>query len=333
MKKAPVIIWAEKIAKQEGFKISKKIYQGEYYSKANLRNVIYAGKYEGKDAILKVYDDPRMCKEGESQRTFEKVNKSKKIISPKLYKHKIISANAGWLIMEKLPPGGSFFSSPLNEEERSMFLDLYYEYRKNYPTKPTRDLHIVEKLPANKFHLFRISRWFELANNKEAELILKKQKPTLDEKEFMPRYLKILEIIDKEFANRKMVWCHGHFKPQEIYCHPKLDYSYLTDHAHNHIYPEGYEFGFIIWADWLVTADWKMDYKKWQAGVKQWIEDIRPIAKKLGIKNYNSLIRASIMERIIGSILADITASDKPRSEKLKRIEKLYKLFDWLETW
>jgi len=35
-----------------------------------------------------------------------------------------------------------------------------------------------------------------------------------------------------------------------------------------------------------------------------------------------------LIERILGTILADITASDKSREEKEKRINLLYQLFD-----
>jgi hypothetical protein len=78
------------------------------------------------------------------------------------------------------------------------------------------------------------------------------------------------------------------------------------------MYPEGYELGFIIWADWLMSADWKLSYKEWKEGIVEWIEEIKIINRKLRLRKFDSLIRASLTERCLGTILADIVASDKP---------------------
>jgi hypothetical protein len=39
-------------------------------------------------------------------------------------------------------------------------------------------------------------------------------------------------------------------------------------------------------------------------------------------------MRANLVERALGTILADICATDKPREEKEKRIGLIYKLMD-----
>jgi len=316
-------ILAKQISVAHGFKIHKKIYEAFYYS-FNQRNVIYSGLYKNRPAVLKIYDDPRMTDESISLKNFNKVNKSKILKSPALYKYKIISPNKGWLIMEKLPDGGSFLKSPLNCHERKDFLNAYLEYKKNFPKKPSRNLSLVEKMPANKFHIFRINRWLELATVKEFQ----RKKPILEIKEFFPRFAKAIELIDKEFANRKMEWLHGHFKPKEIY--RAGDVYYLTDFAHSKMYPEGYEFSFMVWADYFMTGNWKLNYKDWKKGIDDWIEDLRAVADKLKIKDYDSLIEAALTERAIGTILADICASDKPRTENVKRIKLLYNLIDEL---
>lgn len=65
------------------------------------------------------------------------------------------------------------------------------------------------------------------------------------------------------------------------------------------MYPEDYELAFIIWADWLMSADWNLPYKKWKKGIDEWLKQLKPVAKKLKIKNFNSLMAASLTERII----------------------------------
>lgn len=316
---------AEKIAKETNFTIDKEIYRGIYYSVNNIRNLIFTGEYKNKPAVLKIYDDPRLTDEPISQINFNKVNKSKILIAPEVYAHKIISPQKGWLIMEKLPENGSFLTQPVKDKKG--FADLYLEYRTSFPLKPTRPLVLAENLPADEFHVFRISRWLELANAKEASNILLGEKPLLDPKQFIRRFENALSVIRKEFKKRKMVWCHGHFKPHELFKTPDGKY-YLTDFAHSKMYPEGYEFGFIIWADWLIHGDWKSPYSKWKKGINDWLEVLRPIARKISVKGFDNLMRASLAERIIGTILADVCASERPAEEKNKRINLAYHLLD-----
>lgn len=328
--KTPLDIWAKEIVRKTGFVLAKEIYRGEYYSPNKIRNLILAGQYRGKSAVLKIYDDPRLSDEAKAQDSFNKNNKSKILKAPEVYKYETASSKKGWLIMEKLPENGLFFKQPLKPNEREEFLKVYLEYRTKSSNRPTRPLALAENLPAHQFHIFRINRWLQLANDKEAELIMTGKKPVLKPKDFIPRYEKGLALINREFKNRKMGWSHGHFKPHEIFKVPGTETYYLTDFAHSKMYPEGYEFGFIIWADWIIHADWRMPYSTWRKGISQWLDELKPIAKKLRIEKFPSLMRASLAERCLGTILADVCATDRPRPEKEKRIALIYRFLDEL---
>jgi len=126
-----------------------------------------------------------------------------------------------------------------------------------------------------------------------------------------------------------MIYCHGHFKPSEIYKLSKNKY-YLLDFAHAKIYPEGYELAFMIWADWMMASDWRLNYGKWYQGIFDWIADFEPIAKELEIEKFSSLIKVSLIERILGTILADVLASERNDEEKRRRLSHLYKLLETL---
>jgi hypothetical protein len=323
-------IWAEEIIKKTDFILEKEIYRGYYYTPDKIRNLILSGSYKGKPAVLKIYDDPRLGEEPNALNIFNKSNKSKILTAPKIYKYKIVSLQKGWFIMEKFSEKASCFSRPVKPEQRREITNLYLEYRKNFPIKPVRELVLAENLTAHQFHIFRISRWLELCTNKEAERMLKKKKPILDPKRFIPKFEKGLDLIHQEFKNRKMIWCHGHFNPAELFKIPNKNLYYLIDFAHAHMYPEGYEFGFIIWSDWIMHANWRMDYREWRKGISDWIEEFRRINKRLKIKRFESLIRASLVERCFGTILADICATNISDIEKRGRIKMIYKFLDEL---
>lgn len=321
---------AKEIVQQTGFVLGKIIYQGEYYSPDKIRNIIFDGFYRDKPAVLKIYDDPRLMDEGPALDGFNKKNKSKILIAPQLYAHQTISSKKGWLIMEKLPDNGHFFNQPLSKEKREDFLKLYLEYRDNFPNKPHRFLTLAENLPADEFHIFRIERWFQLANDKEAELTMSGESSILKSEDFIPRFKKGLALIRQEFSKREMVWSHGHFKPHDIFEVPDKKIYYLTDFAHSRMYPQGYELGFIIWADWLMSADWQLDYSVWKQGTDEWMNEIKKIAPQLNLENFSALMRASLVERSLGAILADICAAERPKEEKEVRISLLYEFLDEL---
>jgi len=328
LKKNQLEVWAEEVARQDGFKIDKLLYQGVFYTADKIRNLVYSGEYEGKTAVLKVYDDPRLSDEPRSHQAFLDNNASKILTAPALYRSQQISPKKGWLIMERLPSVGEFFKSPLNSDDRKEFLEVYFEYRKHFPAKPSRELLLREQLPSDRLHVFRIAAWFRLAQDCEALRIMAEKDPILKSGEFIPHYLSALAFIEKVFKDVPMQWSHGHFKPQEIYKTPGK--YYLTDFAHCTMYPVGYELGFMVWADFLMRADYDKDYDSWKHGLESWIDDLNSTAEKLGIKNHELIIRGSIVERIIGTILADITASDKSDEEKLHKITYLYRLLSEL---
>jgi len=292
----------------------KEIYRGHYYTKSNVRNVIFACTYKNETAILKVYNDPRETFEPSGLKAFHKNNKSKIITAPKLFAHQEINKNQGWLLIEKLPPG-KFFAEPMSETEREEFMTIFLEYRKNFPTKPTRELSLIENLPANQFHLFRLNKWLNLASENFDEKII-------EQKKILSLFTEISTIINQEFTNRKKIWCHGHFKNKEVY-KAQNKKIYLIDFAHNNYYPEGYELAFIPWADYIMSDNFKLPNKQWEKGFTEWQNLLSFYAKKLKYKNPEKLIIASLLERIIGSILADILASDKTPTEKKSRLNKL----------
>lgn len=322
--------WAKKIAQQEKFKIKKELKRSFYYTADKLRSIVFEGEYKGKEVVLKAHDDPRITNETIGLQVFGKTNKSKILTAPKLYASFDVSPKKGWVIMEKLPEKGNFLSRPLPEDQRAGFLRLFLEYRANFPQKASGYISLAENLPADKFHLLRIARWFQLANDKEAERRIKDEKQILNPKKFIPYYQKGTEIIAQEFSGRKMIFCHGHFNPAEVFYANKEKKYFLTDFAHTHFFPEGYELAFIIWSDWIMNADWKKSFSEWKKGIEAWLKEIEKINKILKIKKLKTLMRAALVERCLGTLLADICASDRPRKEQEARRDLVYKFLDEL---
>lgn len=317
--------WAKSVAKEKNITIEKQIYEGYYYSREHVRNIIYKVTFKGKSAVFKIYDDPRVSYEPFAHQNFLKNNRSKILSAPELYDYEVASPQKGWLLMEFLPNGGVFLKSPLTAAQRVEFLKVYLEYRKHYPAKPTRPLLLAEQLPSAEYHVFRIGCWLDLATKYEASAQLSHTFFPLTAKEFVPLYTKSIQFIRRVFRNRPMEWSHGHFKPIEIF-KVNASHYYLTDFAHEKMYPQGYEFGFMVWSDWMTESDWTMAYKKWRKGIYDWVDAFEPVAHKLKINKFNMLARASLVERALGVLLTDVASSDGSFQEKKLRSQYLSRL-------
>lgn len=309
---------AEQAALESGFVLGKKIYSLKYYDDSEIR-AIFEGAYQSQPAVLKVYNDPRGGSEAQLVEQFNKYNASKLIRGPKVFAAKTISNQSGWYISEQLA-GGAFLKMPLVAADRGKFFELFLEYRRNFPEQSNIEKTLLEKLPAADFHLSRLARWLDLASSQEEQRAAASGALLLDAARFLPLYSKALQQIQRDFEAQKMIWCHGHFKPDELYALPGGTYV-LNNFSRMHYYPESYEPAFIVWADWLMSADWSSDYAEWKQGIEDWL---RIFSEKYDPK----ILRTALIERSLGTILADITASRPKQIEAEKRLGLLLNLLE-----
>lgn len=327
-------VFAEAIANKQDFVLSECIKKGEYYDPKKIRNLIFEGVYQGHQAVLKVYSDPRPRDDGPAQEAFNKVNKSDLLIAPEVYRCGVVSPFQGWLIMEELPEG-SFLKPPLPQKERDGFLKLYLEYRQNSPKTPHRSLSLIEKLSSYRFCEHSIHRWMELANNRELELSLEEK--VLNPEEFIPRFNAAMRVIEENFRDKEMIWCaNSLMRTHQVFKVVGQKKYYLLDFSRAGMRPEGYELAVIIWGDWIIEADWHLDYSEWKKGIFEWLDLMRRKYQFFGFRDtdtFDSIMKASLTERILGAILADVVAvTSRPREEKEARISLLYKLLDEIIT-
>ncbi|MDP4000540.1 MAG: phosphotransferase [bacterium] len=308
-----------------GFEIGEKIYE----SGGGNRNAIYEGEYEGNPAVLKIYRDHRINDEPRSLERFHEENTSGVISAPKLYASEIIDHHAGWLIMERLE-GGSFLQSPLGDEDREKFVDILAEYHERCQWSPTRPLTVVEQLPANEYHRYRISRWLRMAVETDTARQCEGREPLLTSEAFIPRFERGLDLIDRTFKDATMTWGHGHIKPKDVYIAGSK--IYLTDFGHTKMHPPGYEPAFAVWSDVLMEGDWQdVDLEAFSGRVAQWKALFEKRAKALGMEQFDELWRASLTERCLGFLTADIAAKlDRPDEVLAVRRDLTYRLLDEL---
>ncbi len=304
------------------------IYEGYYYRQEQIRGAVYSCEYQGKPAILKIVDDERIMLELDAHKDFLAKNTSKKLRAPQIYQSEQISPSCTWILMEKIPEG-QVFDFQYIEKNRAEFLEMYLEYRNNFPAQPSRQLTLAEYLPSNDFHTMRLARWADLGNTREYQDFLKDGKRIVDPAKLADLFSSSLKIINQVFRDRPMIWSKGNFWPNHL-IKTAPDQYYLLDFGLTKMYPQGYELGAMLWACHLMSFHFNDPLETWLAGVESWKKDLTELAQKLNYPETEQLLRGCLLERAWGSIYADTLATDKPAQFKTKMMEYLIRLVEQL---
>jgi len=319
---------AKDIAKEEGFVIDSLISEADATANMHLRNMIISGKFQDKSAILKLYDDKWVNYEPEALKAFHKKNASEIISAPELYRYELISPKSGWLIMEKLPDDGYFYKSPVSAKDKKEIMRIFAEIKKIFPAEAWKPLDLFNRLPAHEYHRARLGGWFMNCSISEEERKVQGLEPLYRPEDIISRYNRGMKIIDREFTQRQTEWIHGHIKSSELFRHKDGQHFSVIDFGHVKMYPQGYDFAFIVWMDVFMEMKPYKDYEYWRKLVQDWIDLMDKPAAEMKIENFQQLLRASLIERLLGTILEDVPGMDMAYESKKKVADYYFTMFD-----
>jgi hypothetical protein len=325
MTEQPLERWAREICAQHGLVLREELRRTTHDLSAELRNLIWDVQQGDRRAVLKVYDDDVVNVEAESLRDFHRNNRSRVLAAPDLYLYEIASLTKGWLLIERLGNDGRFLESPLEEGERERFVELFCEYRRNFPEGPNRPLALAEMQDAYRFHSFRTMQALEKASTREQQRAFAGDPAVLEHSELLPRLERAMDLIHAAFRERGLHWGHGHFKANDLFSHADGRWT-ITDFGHTKMVPEGYEEALAIWWDQMVTAA-PAAYDRWRADIDDWAQ--RFLDAEPGLDR--DLLLASVLERALATILEWIALDDDMTpQDRRDRLERHYRLIDEL---
>jgi hypothetical protein len=316
--------WAREVAARHGIALGDELRRTTADVSDRPRNLMYEARHEGRSAILKLYDEDIITVEAESLQQFHEHNRSPALGAPELYLHEVLSLTRGWLLIERLPAQGRFFESPLSEDDRGRFVDVFVEYRRNFPRAPNRPLALAEMHDAAQFHTFRLMQAVEKASTREQQREFAGERPVLDRDAFVERLDRALERLRSELGGRSLHWGHGHVKSPDVYEYPSGDRWALTDFGHTKMLPDGYEPAFAIWWDQMMGAP-LAEYRRWRANIDDWsarfVDRIDDLSEEI--------MRASLLERSLATVLEWLALEDDlADDERDARLELHERLID-----
>jgi hypothetical protein len=346
---------ARQIAREQGFKVEDVLHQGYYYTRDEERDVILGGWFNGQQAVLKVYNDKRVTRPARGHEIFNRLNRSTVIKAPHVFKYKEETAYSGWAIMTRIPKGPApmrpaGLTTPLSARERRQFLEYFIEYRSNFDDdfwhhanipQPVLRAELLDYMPPDVFHTIRLSRWLDLANKVEATRVGNRQKPLLDPRKFRRLFTEGLTFVTKHLRTEKMVLCHGHFTPPHLFIYGDEfgDNVWLTDFDHIGPRPVGYEIGLVVWSDVLMNMTSRTSLASVKVSIGAWMVDYLTLTDDVNstdpAKRFSDaglypddplILRAALVERCMGALMADVVASDMERRRQRNMVRNLTEL-------
>jgi hypothetical protein len=286
-----------------------------------LRDLIWEVERGRRAAVLKVYDDDVVNVEAESLRVHES-NCSRTLTAPDLYRFETVSLTKGWLLIEKLPAQGRFLESPLDRRERDTFVELFCEYRRNFPRSPNRPLALAEMQDAYRFHSFRTMQALETASTREQQRAFTGESPVLDPDELLPRLEAAMDRVRAVFKARGLRWGHGHSSPP-TYTSTRTAAGDHGLRAHQDA-ARGLRGALAIWWDQMIMEPAE-DYDRWRTDINDWAQLFLSAEPDLD----DELLSASLVERALATVLESIALDDDmPPGERRQRLDLHYRLLD-----
>jgi hypothetical protein len=200
--------------------------------------------------------------------------------------------SGGRMFPRSMPQGRDAKEDPLTTPaEKRYAVDFYDEYRRAWAG--------LEKIPAcpaessAEFTKARINRW-EAAAAKTGFL----NQATLDRCKHV-----VQEILLPAMAGLPMQFQHGHFNNESVIVQGAP--ICLVDFDHCRYYPHGYDLAGMVWnLCWhncwqmgISARIWMKEMEEWETAIGQQIPDALPS------------FRINMLERAVGSILADVGAN------------------------
>jgi hypothetical protein len=321
----PLEAWAQEICTRHGLRQRQELRRTTHDLSDRLRNLIWEVEHAGRPAVLKVYDDDVVNVEAASLRAFHESNRSRVLTAPELYLFETASLSKGWLLIEKLPDEGRFLESPLAHDEREGFMELFCEYRRNFPRRPNRPLALAEMQDAYRFHSFRTMQALETASTREQQRAFAGESAVLEHGELLPRLEAVMDRVRSVFKGRELHWGHGHFKPSDLFEYADGRWA-VTDFGHTKMLPEGYEEALAIWWDQMIMGS-PQEYDAWRMDIDDWTQRFLDAEPQL----HGDVLSASLLERALATVLESIALEhDIAPEESRHRLDLHYRLIDEL---
>lgn len=291
---------AQIICRQTGFQLQSELWRGLIMADpTKVGSVIYRGIWNNQAVVLKIQALKLEIEEADLLQQFTEQNTSQRIRTPHIYHHQAWSETLGYgFTISEFLTAHHIFSLPFaNEREQLLYCDFYQEYRTKAIAKPFLP---VPSLSTIDFVQQRLTTWLDLANEKNS----------LAEMEYLEYAEEFKNLIPRLFSETALEFCHGHLTAHDIRYDEKNDQFILTSNILWGFRPQWYDLAFNLWACFMHIRDTGYTFENLIAYYQQWLQHYKKMAVLTEDQNFEKKFTACMLERTIGSIVADLGANE-----------------------
>lgn len=277
-----------------------------YYAQKQIRLQIYSCIYNGKNARIKIYNDPRNLPGYENSQAFAN-SFQPDINMPKVYtgaSNSEDNIHKGWYIMEEL----EFTNDQITNTQ---YIEIYQKYYNHLKTiNPESAKHIPKPKSTTEKLSHKINYWYSLPKQFNQFTDTESTEIKSELKSIKDTYLPLLLDF---FKNYELQLTHSLFMKSKIHI-SKNNEVYLTDFEHFNYQYDGRDLAIFIWEEAIIKNLKSQNYDK----IENEVLELISIVQQHNIFKQTNHILYSMMERCLGTLFADIWADNKNEPKEIK---------------
>lgn len=301
--------WLSTIKRETGFSQEEQIYVGE-------GDVVYKGVYRGRPSILKIFNLERKD-EYDTIMAFNAQNKSKITSSPEIFHNKPFTQKQGYgFFISEFIDAPNIVTRPFpTPEELEGFAVFYQDFRTRAVTRnflPRTEDNLLPKMIA------RVAGW-------------RKMNRYVSEEDYAPRLATYYEALAEYYPKAQIVFQYATMHTDHLFRSPEGKFKLIDYHhfGYTFLYTDASMMVWHCWGMMKKSPEYKLDdYLKVRA---DWMKALKSTTLVKQDKQFGRNFAISLMERSIGTLLADVGGSDfyKDKKDLLKQVVGIHQhLFD-----
>lgn len=292
------------ITAETEFSADKEIARGVIYDKGKVGSLVYSGTLAGKPAVLKIQLLKLQVDEGRIIDDFFRHRRNKEVRPPQQYEYHFWSEKRGYgyTIMEKIEAPKLFEMPFATAEQMVDFCRFYGLYRTSlFSTVWIQPTWMVTSGIKNSWEYTqkRVKNWKNICESKGR----------LKEEDYLPYYKEFMALGPEILSGIAVIFSHGHLTAKDIHKMPNGSYV-LTSNLLWGSRPQWHDLAFNIWSCLLHIRDTEYSFEQMLKYVEQWLGYYCQIPLVQTDRTFEKKILANLLERTMGSILADLGAND-----------------------
>ena len=291
----------EDVCRETGFAPQNEIFRGYVYDRDKVGSVIYRGRWQGKDAALKLQGLKLETDEVSILQGFAAQNRSKLVRVPDVFAHQPWDETRGYgYILSEFVDAAPIFEMPTASlEQIGDFCRFFQEYRGNCIREPWLPKSGASALD---FTLARVANWRRICEHKGR----------LAETDYAARCNLFADLAKQHLANEELAFCHGHLTANDILNTPSGGYILMSNLLWGWRLP-WHDLAFNLWACNLHQQPGIMGCGDILDEIGLWRSAYKTMPVVQADPSFDRRFDFVMLERTLGAILADLGAGDSPR--------------------